>query len=344
MNETDNRYDVTGIASICKPIDEDEDENKEQNKDIFDKTSNKNLDTDYDCNAEFDIIKYFGMYDIDDDNDDTIDHVDGIDNVDNIDLADTHKPNDIDDKEKERKDIMVDVTNIIRSHVQNLMLFNREFPQLLKLFKKSISPYKHHIILTKDMAPVMKANILGLLNDHEFLSIMASDLHLLDEIFIHLDDRCFLLLISSLTDQIIIPLLLRHKTFLTVDRVKKLKDLGSEFYGLDYYHIIANNIDIITNEKLLESISLIDKNLLPNDDYDKKNVINMLKKFIATPGLDFLRDMMRLYSKKDNILYNGKNFDSIDNIIDTTVKKPIKWLVDVGETIISASTKKFNLK
>jgi hypothetical protein len=246
--------------------------------------------------------------------------------------------------------LISDITDIIKSHVQNLMMFNYEFPNLFQLFKKNESSQKHNIILTDDMPPIMKAKILGLLNEKEFLRIMVNDTYLMEEVMPHLDDTCFLLLILTLTNQIIVPMLLKIRTFLTIDRVRQLKKFGSDLYGLDYCHIIANNINNTSENTLSESIKCIEPNILPDDKDDAKNIIKILSEFISTSGIELLEARLGLHTERENILrsYNVKS-DKITQttfsfVIDHSVKKPIKWLVDVGETIISTSTDVLKIK
>jgi len=241
--------------------------------------------------------------------------------------------------------LVSDVTEIIKTHVQNLMMFNCEFPKLYQLFKRSTSSQKHNIILTTDMPPKMKAQILGLLSEKDFLRIMMNDTPLMEDVMMHLDNKCLLSLIVTMTDQSIIPILIKLRTFLTISRVKQLKKFGSDLYGLDYHHVIANHLDNASEDTLSESIKCIDPNVLPDDSIDAKNVVNVLSVFISTAGRELLTNRLGLHTEREKIKQTKETEQTaLSLIIDHSVKKPIKWMVDVSGIIINTSTDVLGIK
>lgn len=203
------------------------------------------------------------------------------------------------------------------------------------MFSKSTSPYRHNIILTHDMTPKIKAKIIALLTEREFLDIMTNDKQLMDEVLVHLDDRCFLLLILTFTDKIIIPMLLKHRTFLTVDRVSQLRkydNFNGEFYGFDFHHVIANNIDITSEDTINESIKCIHPELLPIDKTDIEKVLKNLSEFISVPSLKILEVKMISYEQFQNAAFSSLKL--FGNAALSTVNKPIKWMVDLSLDVV----------
>jgi hypothetical protein len=263
-------------------------------------------------------------------------------------------PNKVTDSDSNSgSELVSNVTEIIKLHMQNLMMFNYEFSNLFQLFEKSTDQQKHNIILTDDMPHKMKATMLGFLRENDFLKVMMNDKHLMQEVLMYLNDACFLILIFTLTDEIIVPMLIKSRTFLTKNRVGQLKKFGSDLYGLDYYHIIANNIDTSSSDILSESIKCIEPNILPDDSIDANNVIRILSDYISTSGIELLEYRLSLHTDRDKIIKtlnytsSKRTLDNLSrptNTLSGPTKWPIKWLVDIGEIIISTSADVLKIK
>lgn len=243
---------------------------------------------------------------------------------------------------KEKGDIK-DVTDTISDHVQSMLIFNHDLPELYNIYQTDKSRHEkynlnhdkieYRYMFTDEMTPKIKAKTISLLSEDEILDLFTTDNNLAVEVLPYLSKDIFLYVMMSFTETFILPILLRSKRFLTYEHIKDLKR-DSFFYCLEYKHIIANNIDPFT----LETIDKIDTRILPIDHKQVDDIISSLAQYVVSNILDRLK--LRMISFIENKKYNPDSLDYANRVYSydnqsNSVNQIIgaRWLKKVGNVI-----------
>lgn len=183
------------------------------------------------------------------------------------------------------------ITDSIKETVDKIFFFNQDLEKLLKAFNENEFDYnRHKTLIQNHLPPTIKASILNVLSDDEFLDIMLKDDELMFEVLPYLNKWKLVTLLTSVVSSIIIPQLLRANSFLIEN------DL------IDPVYILANQIDPF-------NIKSIDKITLIVDDYEF--VIKILEPYLSKSFLASLKTKLnqnKLTHINNSIVQNINNF------------------------------------
>lgn len=191
--------------------------------------------------------------------------------------------------ESEIKDDRFDnITTIIKTSVNDMFMFNQDVIRLLEEYDTADNLDKHHkllepVVFSNNFPLSLKIHMIKLLTDEELYSFVVLNPHFISDILPYIDPELVVNIISSISNAVMIPILLRSSTFITKSYI--LQKYSVEQSDFDLCHKVANGLDPLN----IDTINNLSDIHASDTQAEIEEVIIILSEYLTPKYLEALR-------------------------------------------------------